>query len=100
MCIGEMAKKAKKEHNYIIRCTHCMTEDYKLHDVDLNDNVKHYTDTPAKFNELQNNYATPGEEKCLSPALPMPNFDSSRINYPTPRDLSLRQSISSRRVSS
>jgi hypothetical protein len=30
ICIGEMAKKAKKDHKYTIRCTHCMKDEYKL----------------------------------------------------------------------
>jgi hypothetical protein len=25
-----MAKKAKKDHKYTIRCTHCMKDEYKL----------------------------------------------------------------------
>ena len=33
LCIGEMAKKAKKETSFVIRCTHCMTSDYRLTDV-------------------------------------------------------------------
>lgn len=58
-----MAKKAKKDPKYIIRCTHCMTEDYKLVDVDPEEQVKWYTDTPAKFNK------TPMGE---TPGLPTP----------------------------
>lgn len=50
ICIGEMAKKAKKDYKFIIRCTHCMTDEYKLQDVDPSDRVKTYTDTPAKYN--------------------------------------------------
>ena len=49
LCIGEMAKRAKKDHKFVIRCTHCMTEDYRLYDVQPTDQVKHYTDTPAKW---------------------------------------------------
>lgn len=48
ICIGEMAKKAKKDHKYTIRCTHCMKDEYKLLDVDPRDKIKVYTDTPAK----------------------------------------------------
>ena len=35
-CIGDLAKKAKKDANFVIRCTHCMEEDFKLFDVDPN----------------------------------------------------------------
>lgn len=49
LCIGEMAKKAKVTPNYVIRCCHCMTDEFKLSDVNLADPPKDYTDTPAKF---------------------------------------------------
>ena len=32
-CIGSMAKKAKQTPGYVIRCCHCMTDDFKLTDV-------------------------------------------------------------------
>jgi len=41
--------EAKKEPDFVITCTHCLTDDYKLEDVDLKAPVKHYTDTPFKF---------------------------------------------------
>jgi hypothetical protein len=53
LCIGEMAKKAKKEPKFVIRCTHCMTEDYRLYDVVPTDKVRQYTDTPAKWHKVR-----------------------------------------------
>lgn len=49
LCIGEMAKKAKTTSNYVIRCVHCMTDEFKLYDVNPEDTPKDYTDTPAKY---------------------------------------------------
>jgi hypothetical protein len=34
LCIGEMAKAAKKDPKYIIRCAYCAEDDFKLYDVD------------------------------------------------------------------
>jgi len=48
LCIGDMAKKAKNQTNYVIRCVHCMTDDFKLEDVDPCLSPREYTDTPAK----------------------------------------------------
>ncbi len=48
LCIGEMAKKAKREKEFVIRCAHCLQEDFRLVDVKVEDSVKHYTDTPFK----------------------------------------------------
>ena len=48
-CIGDLARKAKKDVDYVIRCTHCMTDDYKLNDVDPQAPIKLYTDTPRKY---------------------------------------------------
>ncbi|CDW91627.1 UNKNOWN [Stylonychia lemnae] len=53
MCIGDMAKKAKKDINFIIRCPHCFENDFKLHDVNQEEKVKFYTDTPFKFTKTQ-----------------------------------------------
>lgn len=49
LCIGEMAKKAKKDVNFIIKCPHCFECEFKLDDVNLEDKVKFYTDTPFKY---------------------------------------------------
>ena len=48
-----MAKKAKKDTNFIIRCPHCFENDFKLNDVNQNDKVKFYTDTPFKFTKKE-----------------------------------------------
>lgn len=49
LCIGDMAKKAKKETTFVIKCPHCLEDDFKLHDVDPSDKIKYYTDTPFKL---------------------------------------------------
>lgn len=66
LCIGEMAKKAKRDSKFVIRCTHCMTEEYKLLDVVQEKPVKWYTDTPAKW---QKQCETPHGD---TPGLPTP----------------------------
>jgi hypothetical protein len=43
-----MAKKTKKDKNFIIKCSHCCEEDFRLEDVTENDTLKYYTDTPFK----------------------------------------------------
>jgi hypothetical protein len=47
-CIGDMAKKSKKDKNFTIKCSHCLKEDFKLIDVKDCDKLKYYTDTPFK----------------------------------------------------
>ena len=49
LCIGEMAKKAKKDSKFIIRCPHCLENEFKLNDVKKEDKLKFYTDTPFKY---------------------------------------------------
>ena len=44
-----MAKQAKKDPKYIIRCAYCAEDDFKLRDVDQAAKVRLYTDTPAKI---------------------------------------------------
>jgi hypothetical protein len=44
-----MAKTAKKDPKYTIRCSYCAQDDFKLFDVDLDAEVRQYTDTPAKI---------------------------------------------------
>lgn len=44
-----MAKKAKKDLNFIIKCPHCLVNEFKLNDVNKEEKVKFYTDTPFKF---------------------------------------------------
>jgi hypothetical protein len=44
-----MAKKAKKDTNFVIKCPHCLEHDFKLEDVKPDDKLKYYTDTPFKF---------------------------------------------------
>ena len=48
-----MARKAKSTPNYVIKCCHCMTDEFKLTDVNVNEPPKDYTDTPAKFRAAQ-----------------------------------------------
>ena len=44
-----MAKKAKRDKEFVIKCWHCLTDKYRLEDVNLDDPVKYYTDTPLKI---------------------------------------------------
>ena len=44
-----MARKAKMDKNFIIKCSHCFEVDFKLEDVKNEDTVKYYTDTPFKY---------------------------------------------------
>lgn len=61
LCIGDMAKRAKRDREFIIRCAHCLEEDFKLTDVGPEETVKHYTDTPFKGRRKpsSSSYATP-----------------------------------------
>lgn len=54
LCIGELAKKAKRDKNFVIKCSHCFEHDFKLDDVNLSETVKHYTDTPLRYNKATN----------------------------------------------
>ena len=54
MCIGEMAKKAKKNKQFVIKCSHCFQDDFKLEDVKPEDKVKFYTDSPFKATRTLN----------------------------------------------
>lgn len=58
LCIGDMAKKAKKDANFIIRCPHCLENEFKLNDVKQEDKLKFYTDTPFKFSKTNRNDRT------------------------------------------
>ena len=48
-CIGDMARRAKTDVKYVINCSHCLSYEFKLHDVDKSAKVKIYTDTPFKY---------------------------------------------------
>ena len=48
-----MAKKSKTDENFVIKCSHCFEEDFRLNDVDPDDKLKHYTDTPFKNAKLE-----------------------------------------------
>jgi hypothetical protein len=43
-----MAKRAKKNRKFIIKCAHCNEADFKLVDVNPDEQIKYYTDTPFK----------------------------------------------------
>ena len=47
--------EAKKEVTYVIKCPHCLEDDFKLDDVDPTAVPKHYTDTPARHGVLAKN---------------------------------------------
>jgi hypothetical protein len=44
-----MAKKAKKNKNFVIKCSHCLETEFRLNDVKPEEKIKFYTDTPFKF---------------------------------------------------
>lgn len=50
LCIGWQAKKAKKDEDYKIVCSHCYMAEFRLNDVDESDanQLKYYTDTPIR----------------------------------------------------
>lgn len=54
-----MARKAKKDIKFVIKCSHCLEDDFKLDDVNEEDKLKFYTDTPFKN---QKNRSTPEDE--------------------------------------
>ena len=70
LCIGEMAKKAKKEPKFVIRCTHCMTEDYRLFDSVPSETVRVYTDTPAKWQKARQQTTLTPNPDFETPGLP------------------------------
>lgn len=52
LCIGWQAKRAKRDPNYRINCSHCYKDEFRLCDVDEEADdfeLRHYTDTPLKF---------------------------------------------------
>jgi hypothetical protein len=65
MCIGEMARKAKADPNFIITCCHCFSQDFRLEDVQPSSEIKFYTDTPFK-------------NKKHSPEKTLPELDSPK----------------------
>ena len=85
LCIGWQAKKAKKDENYTIHCSHCYKKEFRLNDVDEDDEaqIKQYTDTPLRFYEnrkrkkelgdsqtariIEINDLTPNGNECVSP---------------------------------
>lgn len=44
-----MVKQTKKDSSFVIKCSHCLNDDFKLDDVNHEDEIKFYTDTPFKF---------------------------------------------------
>ncbi len=77
-----MAKKAKKDKKFTIKCSHCLEIDFKLEDVNLEDKVKFYTDTPLKLTKATDKKAneTPGNPlyaKSSSKKTPLNSRDPS-----------------------
>lgn len=74
-----MAKKTKKDYQFIIRCPHCCTEEFRLSDVKPEAPIKFYTDTPCKATHGQNfsNSAKGNKQNeiNLSTAKPTPVID-------------------------
>lgn len=67
LCIGWQAKRAKRDPSYKIVCAHCYEDDFRLVDVDEEDEhfeLKYYTDTPIKC--LQALAAADQDKHCSS----------------------------------
>ena len=52
-----MAKKAKKDSGFVIRCSYCIIDDFRLEDVKEEATVKHYTDSPFKLVKVDSTQA-------------------------------------------
>jgi len=61
-----MAKRAKSNKEFVIKCSHCLETDFKLNDVSPSDKIKFYTDTPFKFKVF-----TPGGQVLSSSEKPV-----------------------------
>ena len=74
-----MARKAKSDTNYVISCSHCLNTEFKLNDIDPNDTVKIYTDTPFKCQQLPSvasaSKYNPGEDSYEKPMLSNKNIN-------------------------
>lgn len=92
--MGDMAKKAKKDPEFVIRCTHCMTDDYRLSDVDPTSPVKIYTDTPKKFSTpaekpsvnktVKTDFVTPDARELFPIGLPSLQTETMRNSLGSP----------------
>ena len=81
LCIGWQAKKAKRDENYTIKCSHCYKENFRLVDVDVTDKeIKYYTDTPFKC--LQRSMQREQDLLCNSDK----QDDNQLEDLKTPRD--------------
>ena len=96
-CIGDIAKKAKSNPDFLIMCSHCTQTNYRLTDVDPKAPLKIYTDTPlkAKTYETVNitgieSPSTPSINKNTNSSHKLTNqttftsCESSKQNYQTP----------------
>ena len=78
-CIGQQANKARKDPKYVINCSHCYQNEFRLDDVtsENGEPIKHYTDTPFKYLERKR----PEEE---TPTPPTPTSFHMNLALATP----------------
>ena len=80
-CIGDMAKKAKRDRSFVIKCAHCFETDFKLLDVKPDEKVKLYTDTPYKLGVFtpggNSNRDSSEQQKDLTPCKFQGNDEST-----------------------
>lgn len=60
-----MAKRAKKNKEFVIRCAHCLESDFRLTDVKPDEKIKYYTDTPFKKPFVSPNASSAAKVKAL-----------------------------------
>jgi len=79
-----MAKKAKRDRSFVIKCAHCFETDFKLLDVKPDEKVKLYTDTPYKLgvftpggNFMSSNRDSSEQQKDLTPCKFQGNDEST-----------------------
>jgi len=86
-----MAKRTKKDKKFVIKCSHCFSDDFKLDDVKPDDELKFYTDTPFKCTRTAGGPDTKKENLVIPPpkvvledgTLLMINQSNSAINIAT-----------------
>ena len=85
-CIGVMAKKAKSDVKFVIKCPHCFEDDFKLEDVKPEVEIKIYTDTPYKHAKTQQHVQSSQTKE--SPSLK----SSSKNSAPLPNHIKVEHS--------
>jgi hypothetical protein len=75
-----------------------MTDEYKLNDVDPEEPIRDYTDTPAKYQRAALVHEVTPAGDYLSPHLPLPEFNDQNSSHSNSRssNFRLRRKISAR----